>query len=231
MGKRKNRDPGGNPQIHPTRSFEQLVAEATRAKLGAYIDEQIEGAAQAILGRQQRALQGVFRRIVCLEEILMETVPGLTKESLAVRVSNIEDRADGFEATDEVVREGDRVRVEVKTRTIDQTEFQGASRLQIDNVGSGATLGKELETAIIGMKAGETKEIKFGKDESIVASISLDKVSREILETKAEQPSDGNEAVDATAGAEVVDESTVQNEAPAVQATAEEPANVSPDAG
>lgn len=194
MSRRKNRNPGGTPQTHQTRSFEQLVADATLNKFGGYIDEQIEQAAQAILIRQQRAMTAVFTRIVSIEEILLETVPGLTKDQLAARVADVTDRNEGFTAVDEAVSVGDRVRVEIKTKTADQAEYQGSSRMQIDQTGSGNTLGAELESALIGMKAGETREVMFGKDHSLQASLHVSKVSRQPVAAEEAAPAETTEA-------------------------------------
>lgn len=193
MSKRKNNDPGRVRQLHPTRSFEQLVGEATQAKLSSYIDAEIQGLGQALLQRQQQGLAAMKQRIIAIEEILLETVPGLTKESLANRIADIQDRSEGFEpaegGADAVVAEGDRVRLEIQTKTADQNEYQGTSRLQVDGAGSGNTLGKELETALLGMKAGEVKEVKFGKDESLNALMSVHKVSRKPApKTETEAP-------------------------------------------
>lgn len=177
MAKRKNKDPGRERQLHPQRSFDQMVADATLARLSGYIDSEMQQAAQAILGRQQQALGNIVTRLRALEEITIEKL-NESKESLAARVATIEDRVEGFEAA-EAVEAGDRVRLEIQTRTADQTEFQGSSRLMVDNAGSGQTIGKELEASLLGMKAGESKEVKFGKDESLVAKLSVNRISRQ----------------------------------------------------
>lgn len=217
MSKRKNKSTG---QVHPQQSFQELVAQATLAKLGGYIDDQVQGLAQALLQRQVQANNNLMTRILCTEEIIMELNPSITKETLAERVASIQDRHEGYAAiaADDVVAEGDRVRAELKTRTADQTEFQGSSRLQIDNVGSGSTLGKELEGAMLGMKAGEVKEVKFGKDESLVASITLNRASRapKLAIAKEEEPS--KEAAPEAAADEVVPQTTT--EAPNADANA-----------
>lgn len=177
MSKRKNKDPGRVRQAHPQQSFKEMVADATLARLSGYIDNEIEGAAQAILARQQNAMANLLTRLVATEEILSEKL-GVTKVELAERVANIQDRAEGYEnITDRGAQQDDRVRIEIKTKTEDQVDFAGSSRLQIDNTGSGSTLGKELEAGILGMAVGETREVKFGKDGSMAASITLNKIS------------------------------------------------------
>lgn len=194
MGKRKNKGQNQQKQVHPQKSFQELVAEATLAKFSGYIDDQIQGLGQAVLQRLAQANENLKLRILCTEEIIMEMNPAITKESLAERVAAIQDRLEGFTqlSAEDSVKEGDRVRVELKTRTQDQKEYQGSSRLDILNVGAGNTLGKELEGAMLGMKAGETKEIQFGKDASLAASITLNRASRGNPPKKAVAPVPGS---------------------------------------
>lgn len=186
MAKRRNKDPGGQRQVHQTRSFEQIVADATLARLGGYIDGQINEAAQAILIRNQQAMSNLLTRLVATEEILCDKL-GLTKEDLATQVAKVQDRFEGFVEAQDAVTQGDRVRLEIKTRTADQETFQGSSRLDVLEIGSGKTLGPDLEKAVVGMTTGETKEVKFGKDDSMIASITVNRVSRQPKEeTKTE---------------------------------------------
>jgi len=203
MSKRKK-------QIHPQNSFQDLVAQATLARLGGYIDQEIQGLGQALLQRQQQSLQNVLIRLISIEELAMEKY-GLTKDDLAARAASIQDRMEGF--TDvEAVEVGDRVRLEIKTKTADQTEFQGSSRLLVDNAGTGNTLGKEIEGALVGMKTGETKEIKFGKDQSLTASLYVNRVSRQ---PKVEAP-----AAEAAPAEAAATEAPKTEEAPSASANA-----------
>lgn len=224
--KRKNSNPG-QKQVHPQKSFQDYVAEATLSKLGGYIDNEIRGLGQALAQRQAQSNNNLMTRIIAIEEILIEANPALTKEVLANRVAAIQDRSEGYEvvAADDVVKEGDRVRVELKTRTADQKEFQGTSRLQIDNIGVGNTLGKELEGAMVGMKTGEVKEVLFGKDNSLVASISLNRASRRpvVEDAKAAEPTEASETAEETSAEEAP--------APVAAATTEEAPNDSANAG
>jgi hypothetical protein len=180
--KRKNSNPVAK-QVHPQLSFQQLLADATLAKFSGYINEQIQALAEKLTEYQatlqKQSTQDLMTRIVSLEEIVMQNIPTVTKEVLASQVATVEDRSEGLnQVSDGEVELNDRVRVEIKTKTTDQTDFQGSSRLRIDGVGSGSTLGKELEGSILGMKVGETKEVKFGKDGNLIASILLSRTSR-----------------------------------------------------
>lgn len=178
MSKRRNKDPGRTPQIHPTRSFDQMVADATMTRFSGFIEAEIERVGQDLLARQQAAMGNLLTRLVATEEVLSEKL-GVSKTDLANRVAAIQDRFEGFVEVTGGVELGDRVRLEIKTRTADQTEYQGSSRLQLEDAGTGRTLGKELEEALIGMSTGETKEVKFGKDGELTASIQIDRISRE----------------------------------------------------
>lgn len=188
MGKRKN-----VTQLHPQQSFQNMVADATLSKLSGYIDQEVQRFGASLSQRTATTLDALFTRIISLEELLMKTNPAITKDVLAEQVATIEDRNEGLKSVDNdaVVELGDRVRIEIKTKTDDQTEFQGQSRLMIDNAGSGNTLGQELESVLVGMKAGETRENKFGKDQKMVASITINKISRaERQEALAEKVSE-----------------------------------------
>ena len=207
MSKRKNSDPGRVRQLHPTQSFSQMVGDATLAKLGGYIDQQINSLYEMVQQRQLQTTQALFTRIVAIEELLLERFSDLTKDDLVTRVATIQDRNEGFEAvSDGVIEVGDRVRLEIKTKTADQTEFQGSSRFLVDNVGAGSTLGKELEATLIGMRTGEVKETKFGADETLVANVAINKISRKLKVTpvtelasvaKVETAEDADVSVDA----------------------------------
>lgn len=186
----------------PTKSFEQLVADATLSKFSGYINFNVSQTGQAIAQKIGSTLADLKTRILVIEDILLEAIPTLTKDDIRRRVSEVEDKAAGLVAAEDgVVAKGDRVRVEIKTKTSDQAEFQGASRMQIENAGSGNTLGSELEDAMIGMTVGETKEIKFGEEGAMTASISMERISRKPTEPKSEeQPAQEAPGASADAG-------------------------------
>lgn len=177
MAKRKNKDPGRVRQLHPQRSFSQIVTELSLQKTSGYIDAQIETLGQRLLIQQQRELAPILMRLVTLENIVSEKL-GISKNELADRVAAVQDEAEGFVAVSDAANAGDRVRLEIKTKTADQTEFQGASRMLIDNIGSGRVIGQELEGAVVGMKTGEVKTIEFGNEKAMIAEITVNMVSR-----------------------------------------------------
>ena len=174
MGKKKG-------QNHVQQSMGQLVSKAALAQMGPAIERFVRGQIQSLgsqLAMQQAStLETLFSRLTVLEAIMVEKL-GYTKESLAVKVSEMEDEKEGLTLVNGPAEKGDVVRIEAKTRTSDQTEYQGSSRLKIPNIGSGENLGPELEGAVLGMVAGETKTLEFGKDKQMVAEITVNRVSR-----------------------------------------------------
>lgn len=225
MSKRRNKGQNQQKQVHPQKSFQELVADATRAALSTYIDQEIEGLGQALAQRQAQKSNELKLRLICAEELIMEINPAITKESLAQRVTVIQDRLEGFTqlSAEQLAEKGDRVYVEIKTRTADQTEYQGSSRLQVDDIGSGAALGQELESSVVGMKTGETKEVKFGKDQSLLASITLNRASRDQKPKKTAAPKpapESKEDAEAAEGAVNSDPNVKSEEAPNASANA-----------
>jgi hypothetical protein len=187
MGKKKTK-------ARPQQSYQQTVAELTLARFKPYIQKELQGAAQAIVNQTTQQMQALFERLVCLEELLLEEIDGLTKDDLAMRVALIQDKKYGFEPQ-EVVEEGDRVRIDIQTKTNEDEDYTGSSKMILDKAGSGQTLGSEIEPEIIGMKSGEVKEIKFGEDKKLTARITVSMVSRlpkkeepkEVAETPKEE--------------------------------------------
>lgn len=191
MGKKKQ-------QQHVQQSMGQMVGRAALAQLGPQIEGLVSAytsrAANQIAQQQASTLETLFARLVVLESIIMEKL-GYTSEELVAKVADLEDSKEGYERS-ESVEIGDLARIEVSTRTKDQDEYQGSTRMKLYNAGSGQTIGPELEGAIVGMKAGETKELEFGKDNGMVAKITLDRASRAIkqAEEKSEEGQNGDSA-------------------------------------
>ena len=176
MGKKRGK--GGNGVKQRTQSFEQYMLNQTLNKFKGYIDSTVKQEVMSIAHQQKQLLENLYIRIRVLEELLMSKFDEVDKEYLAERITEIEDTTEGYTIIPETVEEGDRVRVSIATKSKDQEDFQGESRIMVDNVGSGQNIGKELEGAMLGMKAGETKEFQFGQDENMTAKIVMNKVSR-----------------------------------------------------
>ena len=175
----------GKKRAQPQHSFQDLVAQATLEKFGPFIQGMVSQLGQRLAKAQSQAQQTLYTRLLVLEEVATEKL-GVTKDELAQKVAQKEDAAEGFE-TAEVVEKGDRVRVSLRTKQKDAKEFQGESRHLVDNVASGDTFGEELEEAMLGLKAGELKEVTL-KETGDVIEVTLNMVSRKPKkEVKAEE--------------------------------------------
>lgn len=180
MGKKKQ-------QEHVQKSMAQMVSKAALAQLWPHITNFVQSNIQRLgsqLALQQAStLETLFSRVIVLEQILIEKY-GYTADDLAVRVSQVEDEKEGLTllSNNELLQKGDVVRLLIKTKPKDKEEFQGETRLKVYSTGSGETLGLELEEPMIGMKTGESKLIEFGKDKSMVAEVTINRISRKPTE-------------------------------------------------
>lgn len=164
--------------LKPNDSFQNVVNKAVRSNMQQFVLEQIQRVGQGLARELNGSLEDIYARLTTLEEVVLKQV-GMTADEFAGLVANTEDQAAGLELVETGnVEKDDVVRLEVETKTEDQKEYQGSSKLKLTNTGSGATLGTELEEAILGMSLGETKEVPFGKDKKMTAKIKVVRVSR-----------------------------------------------------
>jgi hypothetical protein len=172
MGKKKT-------QEHMQQSMGTLVSKAALAQLAPEINEIVLAKVRELGGllaqEQLSTLQDLFVRLVVLESLAVEKF-GITPDELSDRVAQLQDESEGFKTSQEPAKAGDTIRLEIKTKTKDQAEFQGKSRLKVTNLGSGNSLGV-LEKDIIGMITAETKLIEFGEDNQMIAEVSINKIS------------------------------------------------------
>jgi hypothetical protein len=177
MGKKKTQ-----PRLQE--SLGNLVSKAALTKLLPDIENVVRAHVKNLGGhlavQQASTLETLFARTIVLEKIIMEK-HGLTLEDLTKKVADVEDEKEGLVQVEEV-QVGDVARVEIRTRTKEQTEFQGSSRMKISQTGTGQTIGEELEKGLLGMKTGETKEVEFGQDKAMIAQLRLDRVSRPVAQ-------------------------------------------------
>jgi hypothetical protein len=170
MGKKKS----SGPQSHATQSFGQMVSKAALSQMMPQIEDvvrhYVNQLGSQIAQKSAETIEHLHARVVCLEALLMDK--GVTtKEELSDKIASIEDDKRGVAAVDGPAESGDSV-------LKDQAEYQGRSLVRIDNVGTGNSFGPELESAIVGMKANEVKEVTFGKDKELGARLSVARVSR-----------------------------------------------------
>lgn len=175
MGKKKT------AQNHVQQSMGQMVGRAAMVQMGPQIEQLVRAyvnqLGNQLAVQQASTLETLFARVVVLESIVMEKL-GYTTDDLTKKVATIEDEKEGLTLVEGVAELNDVVRLEIRTKTKDQIEFQGSSRLKVSQIGTGQTMGQELEAAVLGMKAGDTKEVTFGQDGAMTAEIKIDRVSR-----------------------------------------------------
>tara|TARA_R110000868_G_C10973188_1_gene771558 strand:+ start:90041 stop:90640 length:600 start_codon:yes stop_codon:yes gene_type:complete len=198
MAKSKNRRKSGTLKgqakkagAKPQQSFKNLVAEASAKAVTSVIDQRIQQLGLQLAQNQARELGGIATRLAVMEQICIEKL-GITNEDLAERVAEFEDEALGFEKV-ETVAEGDTVRVTVAAKKSDEKEYGEESNVQITNTGlSPYTLPKEIEEGVVNLTTGETVEIAFGKDDAMKAKVTIDRISRKIVE-ETDEKSDSTE--------------------------------------
>lgn len=174
MGKKRKQTKSNRPA--QTQSYQQQIAGQTLEKFKPYIDSQLQGAARAIAMQQSELVQNAFMRIRILEELLMSKFEDITKDTLTSKVAELEDAKNGLIVADEVAS-GDTIRLEIKAKEEGQ-EYQGGTKLLVNNVGTGQTLGEVLEEALLGMKTDEVKEVVYGKDVKMTAELTVNRISR-----------------------------------------------------
>lgn len=178
----------GKPQQHSQLNFQDQVAAAVNQKLEVTINQKMNYVASIILRETKASLEDLYARLSTLETLALEKF-GVSEDEFALLVSEAEDASIGLEKVD-VIEKGDRVRLVVATKTKDQEEFAGSSKTRLEDAGSGNTFGLEIESAILGMKTNETKEIEFGKDKGMVAKLTVLRISRYIKEEVEEVKTD-----------------------------------------
>jgi len=143
-------------QSHPQQNFAQLVAIEVEKQVSGVISYKV----QALENRLQQMIFQISKfnalRMKSLEDYFTE------KEKLSADFFDnaallTEDKLDKYSSKDAAAELGDRVRFSIR----DVNNEKDAEQLKIDNINSDpAQLNKAVESGIIGMKAGETKQIE-----------------------------------------------------------------------
>lgn len=152
----------------PNRSFDQMVGDATMARLKPYISEQVAQASQQIVQNIYQAMMSeramMQTRQLAFERVLKANAPWFTEDLLAMTVAEVEDESSGQVAVEDEIRLGDKVRLEFVARYNDVGDWTQVNKLAVHSLGSKGpggnvqTNSEEFETGIVGMKAGETRE-------------------------------------------------------------------------
>lgn len=194
MGKKRERKPtakNGKPQQHAQKPVADMAADIAVSKL----NQQLQVLAMRLQQDQQQALRGIYVRLMTLEGIIQDKLK-VSDTELAELVADTEDKAAGLlKVTDSATEKGDTLRLTVATKAKDHEEFQGESKLVVDNVGNEPyTIGPELEPKLIGLKINDAVELEFGKDGGMVAKIEVNRISRRPAPKKVEKAEEKTEA-------------------------------------
>jgi len=154
-------------------SFEELVSNTSLEKMQPYIKQEVINLGQMLVQNLSSQIEGVYTRLMTIEDIICKEF-NMTEDQLAAKVAETEDAASGM-VSKEIVAQGDRVRIELGTRTTEEAEVQKLSRMRVEQVGSGKTLGNEIENALIGLKVGDFKEVAV--NDNLVCKVVVNRIS------------------------------------------------------
>lgn len=154
----------GNKKPHPTKSFEQYVADATSQKLGAEIDDKVNFAVTQALAFTGSQVSKLLTRILSVEQILMERFPEITSEMIEARAHEIESLAAGYSEDRPAIENDSRVRISVSVQQTPESPKSEPQILVIPRFGSGAILGEATEAALIGLPVGDEKTLIMGEN-------------------------------------------------------------------
>ena len=179
MGKkRKPTAKNGKPQQRPQKSFPDLVAEAAKNVVKPYVQQQIQNLGFHLKQENVESMRMLYTRLTTIEKLILKKHK-ISEDEFAELVADTEDESNGLKKVKGIIEKGDLVRLSISTKTKDQKEFQGSSRLVIEDVGNEPfTLGSEVEPQLLGLKVGEKTELSFGKDDKMLAEVIINRVSR-----------------------------------------------------
>ncbi len=183
MGKKRS---AGQPQQHATKSFTELVGEANRNALKPYIHEVFGHMANDLSRRVFRQQANIQTRIMAVEELLKSKL-GVTQAEIEAVVANVEDQATGYVTATRPAKEGDLIRLSLRTKSKDQTEYSEVMRRQVTNLmnlgmdlNAQLSLGsKEVEGALVGMSTGEVKVVTLEDDFKV--ELTVERVSEKYV--------------------------------------------------
>jgi len=192
MGKKKTNN-GGKP--HQSLSFEQLVAKANQERLKPYIHELFMSLGNDLSQRVFRQLANIQTRVMALEEILIGKF-NVTEVEIQQKVAEIEDEATGYKSVTRPAEAGDLLRVSIETKAKGTEEFTAPVKRQITKLlNQPFSLTETIEKALVGVSAGETKEVTLEGD--FLVRVTVDRVS-ENLAAKAQAEAEAAKAAQPT---------------------------------
>ena len=151
----------------PTKSFDELVSDTQIRKLQPMIQQMVgaafQQATQAIYKFVLTERAALQTRQMAFERLLVANEPWFNMELLALEIAAVEDEAQGLVVSDAPAKVGDKVRVEACVKSEGAAEYGESSKFAIHQVGVKSPEGtyqtnEDLENAILGLRAGESRE-------------------------------------------------------------------------
>lgn len=187
---------------HQSHSFDQLVGDATVARLRPYIQQQVNEACNQVVQGVYQAMIGeramIQTRQLAFERLLTKNCSWFNEDVLAMAVADVEDESSGAVAVEDEAKAGDKVRVEFQAKSKDQGEWSPSNKLAIHSLltkGPGGTVqtgSEDFEKGVETMKAGETREFLLpepaeeGKEpENTRIRVTVKRVSRVLAKPEA----------------------------------------------
>jgi hypothetical protein len=168
-------------QAHPTATFADLVAEAQLQALKPFIQETVQAMGGSLARQQLGSQANILTRLSVLEKLAKEKL-GETDDSLASRTADEEDRALSLVQTPEAASEGNTVRISFRGYEEGQTPDAEFTRAVIRRLGSKpGQFNENIEEALIGMKAGETKQVRIDTGSTKNAETGEEKKNPDLL--------------------------------------------------
>ena len=168
---------------HANKSFADLVSkkqiQALQPMVFAMVSEASKQTSNELSKNFFQYIQNLQTRIMALEKVLEDRL-GVSEEDIIAKVVEIEDSASGHTAVSRGAQEGDLVRVTISTKSsAEGAEFTTPVRRAITNLSlASPAFSKAVDAAILGMTAGETKEITVGEEpNTLIVRLTVDKVS------------------------------------------------------
>lgn len=171
MGKKRSK-----VQQHQEQSFGNLVSKAALAQLGPYIAKMVSQLGSELAAQQASTIEKIFIRLVSIEKLLVEKNI-VTQEEMINKVADVEDEQARLIPAD-TVSLGDTVRLDMRLKQPGDEAYKNEkSKFTVENVGTGATFGPDVETAIVGMKKGDVKEVMAGEKKDVTVEITVNRIS------------------------------------------------------
>lgn len=154
---------------HANNSFASLVAQTSNKQIKEdvkpYIDslviEKVAQVAGIVENNMKKFISKTLMKATAIEELLLEK-NAITVEDITNKVMDLEDLSWSATKTDAAAELTNVVRLVARTKKEGQ-EYGLPYNIIVPSVGIGASeIGKETESELIGLKAGDKKEVVVG---------------------------------------------------------------------